>query len=368
MSENRYGGPGDSSALKPRVSIVIPCYNCHTFVSESIESALGQSYGNVEVVVVDDGSTDVTPQIAQSYPVRFVQGTHQGVSAARNLGIRASTGEYLMFLDCDDRLLPDAVALGLAVLAQNPTCAIAVGAHNLITQSGDLIATRHKPAELRDGYESLLYSNFIECTASVLFRRWCFNGDIRFRRSLHGAEDYEVYLRVARLAPICCHDRTVAEYRIHSSNSSRNSKMMLSHTLDVVAEQWPFARKSFRHMLACLRGSLTWRRKYGRQLTAEMIVSGGERPLWKDREAWRLLATSYPLGIPMVLIARMLPRGVSQAALQRAKRRRVHTETEPGPDKHREVPAVFSASPADSGPAKLSRGGRPPLSTQAEER
>jgi glycosyltransferase involved in cell wall biosynthesis len=309
---------GNGISHQPLISVIIPAYNCRRFLREAIESALSQTHRNIEVLVVDDGSTDGSPEIAKSYPVRFVQGTHQGVSGARNLGIFASHGDYLVFLDSDDRLLPNAVAEGLAALQQNPRSFMAVGAHNLISQTGDWLATRRKPCQLRDSYELLLRSNFIECTSSVLFRRSCFTDEDAFRPSLTGAEDYELYLRVARGAPMCCHSHVVSEYRLHPSSASRKSAMMLEHTLAVVAEQWPFARKSLRYRNAYLRGSLFWRRKYGRQLTVEMATNGTQWSAQENGMAWRLLARSYPQGILVVLISRILPKHLIQLMFQRA--------------------------------------------------
>jgi len=317
MSDNRWVVPTNGGSPDALVSIIVPCYNCRKFLAESIESALAQSHANIEVIVVDDGSTDGTSAIAQSYPVRFIQGTHRGVSAARNLGIRASVGEFLLFLDSDDRLPPDAVAAGLAALQQNPNCGMAVGAHNLITQSGEWIATRQKPIPIRDGYQLLLRSNFIECTSSVILRRACFPESIFFRPSLNGAEDYDLYLRLAQLSPVCSHSQVVSEYRLHSSNASRNSRMMLSHTLAVISEQRPFALKSMRYFMAYLYGSLFWRRKYGRQLTVEMAMSDFELPPHEGISAWSLLARSYPLGIPVVLISRMLPKSLVRSLFRR---------------------------------------------------
>jgi glycosyltransferase involved in cell wall biosynthesis len=315
---NNSDAPENGGGRKPVVSVIVPCYNCRQFVSEAIESALAQSYANVEIVVVDDGSTDGSPEIVQSYPVLLLQQSHQGVSAARNLGIRASHGEYLVFLDSDDRLLPDGVAAGVADLEQNPQCAMAVGPHLLISQSGDWIAMRSKPCHLRDGYELLLRSNFIECTSSVLFRRSCISEHCGFRPSLTGAEDYDLYLRVARDSLICCHSQAVAEYRLHASSASHKSTMMLAHTLAVISEQWPFARKSLRRMAAYFYGCLFWRRKYGRQLTVEMAMSELGLPPQEARIAWRLLARSYPQGLLVVLISKVLPKNLVRFMLLRA--------------------------------------------------
>ena len=93
--------------LAPLVSVVIPCYNSARYLGETIESVLAQTYARVEVIVVDDGSTDATPKIAQSYPVQYVYQTNRGISAARNAGVVHSRGKYVQFLDHDDRLLPD---------------------------------------------------------------------------------------------------------------------------------------------------------------------------------------------------------------------------------------------------------------------
>jgi glycosyltransferase involved in cell wall biosynthesis len=318
MPDNGFVMTGDGGSRNPKVSIIVPCYNCRHFVAEALQSALSQTYGNIEVVVVDDGSTDGSAAIVQNFPVRLFRETHRGVSAARNHGVRVSTGEYLVFLDSDDRLLPGAVAAGVAALEHDLQCGMAVGAHNFITQFGEQIATRAKPVQLRDGYELLLRSNFIECTSSVIFRRSLFNGNDVFRSNLRGAEDYELYLRVARASPIFCHSQVLADYRLHSCNASHNAKVMLTHTLSVLSEQWPFARRSFHHLLAYVYGSLFWRRKYGRQLTLEMAMSDAMLSPQEERAAWRLLAHSYPLGILLVLISRMFPKSLVRSMLLRA--------------------------------------------------
>jgi len=111
---------------KPLVSIVIPCYNCERFVGEAIESAMAQSYSPVEIIVVDDGSIDNSREVIARYPVRLFCIDHQGVSAARNRGIDESAGEFLLFLDSDDRLLPNAVACGVKILTDHPDVAIAL--------------------------------------------------------------------------------------------------------------------------------------------------------------------------------------------------------------------------------------------------
>src|ERR671911_2120937 len=110
------------------VSVVIPCYNQAHFLGEAIESVLAQSYPRFEIIVVDDGSTDDTSKVAARYPgVRYVYQNNQGVSAARNSGLARSEGEYVVFLDADDRLLPEALETGLKCLEARPECAFVSG-------------------------------------------------------------------------------------------------------------------------------------------------------------------------------------------------------------------------------------------------
>src|SRR5260370_39917329 len=99
------------------VSIVIVCYNQARYLPEAIQSALAQTLGDIEVLVVDDGSTDNTRDVALSFSlVRYVHQGNQGLAAARNAGIRETTSPYLLFLDADDRLLPEAEQSGLVYL------------------------------------------------------------------------------------------------------------------------------------------------------------------------------------------------------------------------------------------------------------
>src|SRR5215217_8951250 len=110
------------------VSVIIPCYNQAHFLSEAIQSVLAQSYPHFEIIVVDDGSTDTTSQVASRYPeVRCIRQNNQGLSGARNSGFAQSKGSYLVFLDADDRLLPGALETGLECLKAHPECAFVSG-------------------------------------------------------------------------------------------------------------------------------------------------------------------------------------------------------------------------------------------------
>jgi len=106
---------------RPLVSVIVPAYNREDYLPEALDSIVNQNYRPLEVIVVDDGSTDGTVTVAQSHPeVRCVCQVHQGVSAARNAGVAASRGELLAFLDSDDCWTPGKLDVQVDYLLQNP--------------------------------------------------------------------------------------------------------------------------------------------------------------------------------------------------------------------------------------------------------
>jgi glycosyltransferase involved in cell wall biosynthesis len=150
------------SASNELVSIIIPCYNQARFLGEAIESALQQIYPHFEVIVVDDGSKDHTSKVAAGYPeVVTISQANQGVSAARNTGVRASSGSYLVFLDSDDRLLPHALGIGMHHLLEHDECAFVFGRHREIAADGSVRPTSQAKVAEKDYYRRLLLSNCI---------------------------------------------------------------------------------------------------------------------------------------------------------------------------------------------------------------
>jgi glycosyltransferase involved in cell wall biosynthesis len=300
--------PATSTAHDPLVSVIIPCYNGEAFLKEAIESALTQSYQRVEVIVVDDGSTDKSSEIAQTLPVRYIQQEHRGLTASRNLGIVKSRGSYIVFLDADDRLKPDAIKTGLRVLEQHPECAMTVGDHLFLSEDGSHLSDSHKDCLLTSHYEALLKSNFIEMISSVLFRRSALDEVGGFDTDLRVAEDYDLYLRIARVYPICCHQAVVAEYRLHKSNASHNSELMLTTTLRVLQSQARYIRGDARRLFAFLEGNRNWRKQYGRQLASELAHSFPTLRFDHLRRKLMLLIKNYPQGLIILLLLRMMPR------------------------------------------------------------
>jgi glycosyltransferase involved in cell wall biosynthesis len=289
------------------VSVIIPCYNGERFLEEALRSALSQSYPEVEIIVVDDGSTDNSPEIAQRFPVRYIRQENRGLTESRNRGVRESRGSYIVFLDADDRLKPEAIEAGFRMLERRPECAMAVGDHTFIAQDGSQIAGSQKECLPAHHYEALLKSNFIEMISSVLFRRHVYEEVGGFDTKLRVAEDYELYMRIARSYPICCHPAVVAEYRIHDTNASRNSELMLTMTLRVLKSQGRYIGLNVRRLIAFSEGFRIWRKQYGRHLASELARSFSNLPSEDRARKLLLLANHYPQGILLLVFLRMMP-------------------------------------------------------------
>jgi len=297
-----------SMGQDPLVSVVIPCYNGEAYLKEAIESALMQTYQPVEIIVVDDGSTDSSPEIVQKFPVRYIRQQNRGLTESRNRGVRESRGTYIVFLDADDRLKPEAIETGLGILAEHPECAMTVGDHVFLSADGSQAAVSRKDCLLDSHYEALLKSNFIEMISSVLFRRSVLEELGGFDTGLRVAEDYELYLRIARDYPICCHPAVVAEYRLHLGNTSHDSGLMLTMTLQVLRSQARYVRGDARRLFAFLEGVGRWREKYGRQLAAELARSFSTLHGHPLRRKLLLLVDHYPPGLMVFLLLRLMPR------------------------------------------------------------
>src|SRR5688500_1326709 len=127
------------AVIPARVSVIIPCYTHGLYLGDAIESVLRQSWSNLEVIVVDDGSEDDTAAVAARYSgVRYIRQRNQGLAAARNAGAAASSGDFLIFLDADDRLAPGAIEAGMRCFTENPGSGLVYGAGIGFDESGPL--------------------------------------------------------------------------------------------------------------------------------------------------------------------------------------------------------------------------------------
>jgi len=208
-----------------RVSVVIACHNEARFIGESVESVLAQTVPACEIVVVDDGSTDDTAQIVRSIPgVALASLPRGGVSVARNHGWQSTAGEFVVFHDADDRLLPNAIEAGLDAFGLHPDCGFVYGFARFIDASGASIGTVHAARRVTNAnYEFLLAGSPPAPASAAMFRRAALEAVDGFRVGQELAEDVDLYLRVAHSFPVFCHEVTITEYRRHKGNTSARS-------------------------------------------------------------------------------------------------------------------------------------------------
>ena len=253
------------------VSVVIPCYNKAPFLGEAIESVECQTHTRFEVIVVDDGSSDESRAVASRYPlVRCLSQRNQGPSAARNAGLHASTGQYIVFLDGDDRLLPTALEDGVRALEAHPECAFASGHVHLIASDGTYLRTPDDPCIEREHYRTLLQYNYIWTPAAVMFKRAVLTAMGGYSPDRRGAEDWELYLRIARHFPVYCHAAVVAEYRLSENQLTGNPRQMLQDSLACLSQQWPYIKGNRQFEEAYRKGRQETRAYYGQPLVEEL--------------------------------------------------------------------------------------------------
>lgn len=226
--------PKPEDGATPPVAVIITCFNQASFLAEAIESALAQTHPPVEVLVTDDGSTDGTAEVAGRYPVRYRWQPNAGLGAARNAGIAETDAPFLVFLDADDRLLPEALAAGIACHHQRDGCALVYGGYAYINAAGRRNAPPVRRGPVADPYAALLRKNHIGMHATVIYRRSTFAELGGFDTTLRACEDHEMYLKAARWRPIGWHDTLVAEYRRHGGNMSNDHTRMLAAGLAVL--------------------------------------------------------------------------------------------------------------------------------------
>lgn len=310
------------NGMRPLVSVIITSYNQARFLGDAIESVLTQSYSQFEVIVVDDGSTDNVLEVVARYPrLRYIRQDNQGLSAARNTGLRESNGAYVVFLDADDRLLPIAVETGVNCLRAHPKCGFVSGHYSVIKSDGSPKPLRQAPCVERDHYHALLCKNYIGMHATVMYRREIFESIGKFNTSLRACEDYDLYLRIAARVPVYCHDKLIAEYRQHGANMSRNHQLMLESALSVLQSQWKYIKGRKEYEKAYRTGIKFWRSLFGDPLVSEVgrrLAHGEWRQALKGMLA---LLRCHPRGFGTFVLRtchHVLSR-VSRATLRRSK-------------------------------------------------
>ena len=192
-----------NTGRSPRVTVVTPAYNVAKYVGETVDSVLRQTFRDFEYLVVDDGSEDNSVDVVKAHVgddprFRLVAGEHRGQSAARNAGIREAKGEYIAFLDGDDRWHPRFLARQLRLIQSlPPDVGVVFCRSRLVLENGTLVFFQWQRVGRYDFDDFLVNNNPARNGSSLLIRKSCFADVGGFDEDLHHLEDLDMWLRIA---------------------------------------------------------------------------------------------------------------------------------------------------------------------------
>ena len=268
-----------------RVSVIIPAYNAEAFLADAVRSVLHQTWRDLELIIVDDGSTDATASLAERFSVgesrvTVVSKPNGGLSSARNAGIAVASGEAICFLDADDIFLPDKLERQMEFLERFPGCDLVFSDYYVADSDLTPIYLDTVRPALAPMDEYFLYRNRFAPLCPLLRSRLV-AATGQFDVSLRAAEDWDYWIRAAQIGRFCYLPGPVGVYRRHPGQMHDDRGLMRSSDRRVAEKNFPRGSRQRRIMLA----SRAW-------------AEG--REAWWDRELWLV-----PLRIAqMALIAR----------------------------------------------------------------
>jgi glycosyltransferase involved in cell wall biosynthesis len=282
------------------VSVVIPNYNCGRFLAETLESVFAQTYPAVEVIVVDDGSTDDSAAVLDTYAdrVKIVRQSNQGVSAARNAGIRASHGALIALLDADDLWHPEKLAKQVALFA-TPSVGLVYCAVEYIDEQGRTLGTNftgRRGRVLR--HIALLQGTVVLAGGSTaLIRRECFDKAGYFDCEMTTAADWDMFRRIACHYEIDVVSEPLMKYRLRRQSMHRSLDAFEHDMLHgfstmfadpAAAEVHHLKRRAYAAVYLMLAGSFMHARQW-----RKCIAYG-----WRSIMSWPLSVT-YVAALPL---------------------------------------------------------------------
>ena len=228
----------------PKVSVIIPIYNAEKFISETIESVVAQTYPDWEIIAVDDGSTDKTPEILKEYAkklpkkVRVITQKNSGVSTARNNAIAVAKGGHVAFLDHDDLWMPEKLEKQVKLLDSDKKLGLVYSDCDMIDHEGRLKKGSLVRGKMFRGnvFNELLCANFIPLLTAVV-KKGVLDEVGAFDPKYKIAEEYDLFLRIAERYPIDFVEQPLAKYRVHGGRASRNVKTAVDEDFQIM-EYW----------------------------------------------------------------------------------------------------------------------------------
>ncbi len=285
----------------PRVSVVIPTYNRARYLVEAIESVLTQTLADREVIVVDDGSTDDTPAVIAPYldRVRFLRQENRGLAAARNAGIREARGEFVAFLDSDDRFDPRMLEAVLGTFGEHPEAGAVCVAEREMDEEGrprQRVHTKRSPGIFFTTASLLSRDTGVGCGRPPVARRSLLETLGGFDETMRSAVDCEMWIRASLGAVLVLQPEPLVLRRVHGGHLSGDRGQNARHwllILDWLAREHPEFLREHRWVYRRAAGKENLR--LGRELLARSAREPGCLP--EARRALRRSIGFYPFFI-----------------------------------------------------------------------
>lgn len=245
----------------PEISVIIPSYNSEKHIAETIASILGQTFKDIELIVVDDGSTDRTPSIVSSFgaPVRLIEQANAGVCAARNRGLSEAQGHFICFMDHDDYWFPDKLARQIEAFKTRPEAGVVYSSFiNWHAEEDgrfpppDSFELMETADEIDPEFSGWIYHLLLlDCwmlTSTAMFRTEALEKCGSFDEDLPFSEDWDLWLRMAREYPMIKLQRPTTLYRQHKQQGNRVVRDVdyRSSLLTQAVEKWGFCSRDGR--------------------------------------------------------------------------------------------------------------------------
>jgi glycosyltransferase involved in cell wall biosynthesis len=228
--------------MNPLVSVVIPTYNRAQYIAETIESVLAQTYPNLEIIVIDDGSTDNTEEVVSKFipKIQYIKQKNSERGASRNHGLRLAKGEYISFLDSDDLWLPDKINEELNFFLKNLSVGVVYSDAIQIAAEGNPLKFLKRKTFSGKVTEKLLENNFVSMGAHLIRTDAIRKIDgFREERELSGSEDWEMWIRLSTITDFAHLHKTTSKIRTHPANTMNNADGMnrsMSYALKIMSE------------------------------------------------------------------------------------------------------------------------------------
>ncbi|MFB2922227.1 glycosyltransferase [Aerosakkonema funiforme] len=235
----------------PLVSVIIPVFNGEKTIKNTIESVINQTFRDWELIVINDGSQDATLDIVTTIKdtrLKVFSYPNAGAPASRNRGFSHSEGEFIAFLDADDRWTPDKLQAQLKALQENSEAAVAYSWSDFVDESGEFLRQGSYSTVSGNVYEKLLLTDFLDNGSNPLIRRQAFMEVEGFDESLPAGQDWDLYLRLAARYNFVVVPLPQILYRVSANSISSNVMRLESGCLKAIERAFSEAPESLHHL------------------------------------------------------------------------------------------------------------------------